>query len=71
MIDTRLLQAQMVLKGVTTKDLADAQGWSKSTSYRKVSGQSDFTAPEIQRCVKLLDVDAETASQIFFAQDLS
>ena len=27
MVETRMLRAHMTLKGVTTKDLADAQGW--------------------------------------------
>ena len=29
----------MTLKGVTTKDLADAQGWSMSTAYRKITAK--------------------------------
>ena len=37
----------MTLKGVTTKDLADAQGWSMSTAYRKITGKVAFTVPEV------------------------
>jgi len=36
-----------------------------STAYRKINGHVAFTAPEIQACLKLLDLDAETASRIF------
>ncbi len=61
----------MTLKGVTTKDLADAQGWSMSTAYRKITGKVAFTVPEVQLCKELLDLDAPTMNVIFFAADLS
>ena len=48
MVETRMLRAYMTLKGVTTKDLADAQGWSMSTAYRKITGKVAFTVPEVQ-----------------------
>ena len=44
MLDTRLLQAHMVLKGVTTKTFADAQGWSLRKAYRKIKGETAFTS---------------------------
>ena len=71
MINTRLLQSQMTLKGVSTKDLADAQGWSMSTAYRKINGKVAFTIIEVQKCVDFLGLSAETASAIFFATELS
>ena len=55
MVETRMLRAHMTLKGVTTKDLADAQGWSMSTAYRKITGKVAFTVPEVQLCKELLD----------------
>ena len=71
MVKTQVLRAYMTLKGVTTKDLADAQGWGMSTAYRKLTGKSAFTVPEMQLCQKFLDLDASTMSAIFFAPDLS
>lgn len=71
MIDKRLLQAHMVLKGVTTKGLADAQGWSLRKAYRKISGETAFTVPEVQICKELLGLDPPTTNAIFFAADLS
>ena len=68
MLNTRLLQAHMILKDITTKDFADAQGWSSTTAYRKINGKVAFTAPEIQVCVELLSLDSEIASQIFFCR---
>jgi len=50
MMNTNLLLSHMKLKNVSTKDLADAQGWSMTTVYRKINGKTNFTAPEIQTC---------------------
>lgn len=71
MINRNLLKSQMTLRGVTGKALADAQGWSSTTAYRKINGKVAFTAPEIQVCVELLSLDSETASEIFFAGKMS
>jgi len=70
-INTNLLKSQMVLRGVNTKALADAQKWSSTTANRKINGKTAFTAPEIQVCVELLTLDTETASKIFFADKMS
>lgn len=70
MINTRLLQAHMVLNGVNAKDLADAQGWSVRNAYRKIKGETAFTVPEVQICKDLLHLDPPTANAIFFAADL-
>ena len=67
MINRNLLKSQMTLRGITGKALADAQGWSSTTAYRKINGKVAFTAPEIQVCVELLSLDSEIPSQIFFA----
>ena len=71
MINRNLLKSQMTLRGITGKALADAQGWSSTTAYRKINGKVAFTAPEIQVCVELLSLDSEIASQIFFAGKMS
>ena len=71
MINRNVLKSQMTLRGITGKALADAQGWSSTTAYRKINGKVAFTAPEIQVCVELLSLDSEIASQIFFAGKMS
>lgn len=71
MINTRLLQAHMILKGLTVKDLADAQGWSLQTAYRRINGATAFTVPEVQKTKELLELDPPTTNAIFFAADLS
>lgn len=71
MINRNLLKSQMMLRGINGKALADAQGWSSTTAYRKINGKVAFTAPEIQVCVELLSLDSEIASKIFFAGKMS
>lgn len=68
MINRNLLKSQMTLRGITGKALADVQGWSSTTAYRKINGKVAFTAPEIQVCVELLSLDSKIASQIFFCR---
>mgnify|MGYP005759230555 FL=1 len=71
MFNKKLLQAHMILKGVTAKGLADAQGWSLRKTYRKINGETVFTVPEVQLCKDLLNLDPPTTNAIFFAPDLS
>ena len=70
-INRNLLKSQMALRGVNVKDMAKAQDWSDTTAYRKVNGKVAFTAPEIQACVELLDLDTATANSIFFIEKMS
>ncbi len=66
-----LLKAHMTLRSIGCKDLADAEGWSLTTAYRKVNGRVAWTVPEVQTCVTLLSLDSGTASEIFFAGKMS
>ena len=70
-INCRLLKSQMILQGVSRKDLAMALNKSVATAHRKVNGKVAFTAPEIQACVELLGLDTSTANLIFFAEKVS
>lgn len=71
MTDTRLLKAQLALRGLGIKDLANVEGWSLNTAYKKVNGKVYFTVPEIQICKEYLMLDSETAHNIFFAASVS
>lgn len=71
MLNSNLLQAQMKLNGIGSKDYAKAQKWSMSTAYRKINGESAHTAPEIQVAVEVLNLSTSVASEIFFASNLS
>ena len=70
-INKNLLKSQMTLRGVSVKDLANAQRWSLATASRKINGRTVFKAPEIQVCVELLNLNPATASAIFFTEQLS
>ena len=69
MINTRLLKSQMFLCGLNTRSFADAMNWGRSTAYRKINGKVAFTAPEMQACIKLLNLDLTMAGDIFFPQN--
>lgn len=70
-LNKNMLKAQMTLQSVSSKDLADAEGWSLTTAYRKVNGKVAWTVPEVQICVELLSLDSVVASNIFFAGKMS
>ena len=63
-----LLKAQMTLQSISCKNLADAEGWSLTTAYRKVNGKTAWTVPEVQVCVELLSLDSVVASNIFLPE---
>ena len=71
MINSSLLLSQMKLRNVSTKAFADAQGWSISTTYRKINGRTEFTQSEIQTTIALLSLDTAMANEIFFALGMS
>lgn len=71
MIETRILQSRMTLKGINTKDLADAQGWSMSTAYRKINGKVAWSVPELKTVREFLGLDDDLMNAIFFASELS
>lgn len=71
MIKSKLLLSQMVLKNVSMKNLADAQGWSMTTAYRKINGKTEFTQSEIQVVIRVLNLESAMANEIFFAPNLA
>ena len=70
-INVNLLKSQMVLRGISAKTLMEVQGWSETTTSRKINGKVAFKAPEVQVCVELLKLDSDTANKIFFAAKMS
>lgn len=69
MFDRRKLQAQMVLKGMTGKELAVKLGISETTLYRKMANDGDFSRKEIDDIMVILSIDDPVA--IFFASELA
>lgn len=69
MFNRRLLESQMVLKGMNVNKLSEALGINESTFYRKLKNDGDFNRSEINTIIKLLDI--EDPEPIFFAEELA
>lgn len=69
MFDERRFNAQLVLKGITKQEVADALGIKESTLYRKIKRGGDFTRAEIQELIALLGFD--DPMNVFFARELA
>ena len=69
MFDRKRLQAQMVLKGITGKELATKIGISETTLYRKMSDDGDFSRTEIKKIMTVLDIADPVP--IFFTEELA
>lgn len=65
----RKLQAQMVLKGKTGKDVAEKLKINESTLYRKMNDNGDFTRNQISTMIDFLDIT--DIDGIFFADDVA
>lgn len=64
-MNTNLLRAKMVEKGLTQKELAAAIGLSENSVSRKLTGKRDFS---IQEALKICEVlSLENPNEIFFA----
>lgn len=69
MFDTRKFKAQVILSGLTMRQVAAELGIDEATLYRKMNGTSDFYRKELQQLCQLLKIEDPTA--IFFAEDLA
>lgn len=68
-MDKLELEIAMMRKGMNAVSLAEIVGISRSTFYRKMNGDSEFTQGEIQRIVDALDL--ESPMGIFFTPKVS
>lgn len=66
MFDKRKLQAQMVLKGLTGREVSEMLGIDESTFSRKMNN-GNFTRSEIAKLIEILSLDDPIS--IFFADD--
>lgn len=70
MFDRKKLQAQMVLKGMTGKKMAEKLNITEGTFYRKMGNEGDFSRDEIQKISDVLDIE-DNLLDIFFTKKLS
>lgn len=66
MFNKNKFKAQMLLSGVTAKDLAKAMGIDESTLYRKIQNDGSFTRSEINQIIDILKIS--DPKDIFFAE---
>ena len=66
----KLLDLDNELKklGISRKSLQEAEGWSATTCYRKMSGESDWLISEINILIKI-GVDLTTIIDLFLTAD--
>lgn len=69
MFDEKRFKAQVILAGMTMKQVAAGLGIDEATLYRKMKGKSDFYRGEIQTLCTMLNIDDPAA--VFFAKELT
>lgn len=69
MFDKNRFKAQLVLSGITSKELATKLGINESTLYRKINANGNFTREEISKITIILKID--NPKDIFFAEELA
>jgi tRNA(Ile)-lysidine synthase TilS/MesJ len=67
--DKRRFLAQMTLRGVSKKELAEYLDINEITLYRKINNDGHFTRQEINKMITYLHIDNPT--EIFFADELT
>ena len=58
-------EVAVLRSGLKKKEVAKLMGINEATLYKKLSGKSDFTQPEMQKVCTILSLDSPTT--IFFA----
>ena len=69
MFDKRKFLAQMTLRDVSKKELAEKLGINEITLYRKINNDGFFTRKEINTMSEVLAI--ENPAEIFFAEELA
>ena len=69
MFDKRKFLAQMTLRDVSKKELAEELGINEATLYRKINNDGYFTRSEINKLIEVLRID--NPAEIFFAEKLA
>jgi hypothetical protein len=70
-MNARKLKAEMVLKDKSVDDVCTAAGFGRSSWFRKISGETEFTQGEISAISNLLSLNSEQIGSIFFDPEVS
>ncbi|MBK5261284.1 MAG: helix-turn-helix transcriptional regulator [Peptostreptococcaceae bacterium] len=66
MVNKVEFEVAVLRKGLKKKEVAKLIGISESALYKKLNGKSDFIVSEVQRLFTILDLENQTATDIFF-----
>lgn len=69
MFNKNKFKAQLVLSGISAKELAKKMEIDESTLYRKIQNDGSFTRNEINHMIEILNIT--DPKDIFFADELA
>ncbi len=70
-MNTNLLKSQIVLKGHSFSQVSHYLEVSRSSFYRKMYGENEFTRKEMLKLKHLLDLPNDVMMDIFFNEKVS
>lgn len=70
-MNSNLLKAELVKKGISVADFGKKIGVSKKTIYSRFNGYTEFTQEEIKKSIEILGLDTGTVMLIFFDSKVS
>jgi hypothetical protein len=70
-VNSKELKVQMIRQEKSVDDLCAALGINRSTWFRKIGGESEFTQGEIAGLRFELELDDHQTADIFFSKEVS
>lgn len=70
-MNAKKLKAEMLLKDKSIDDVCAVAGFARTTWFRKISGETQFTQGEISAISTLLGLNNEQIGSIFFDAEVS
>jgi len=68
MVDVNKLRGKIVEKGFSQQELAQSIGIDRSTFYRKMKNNGDFSIGEVAEIAKVMQLTNEEAIEIFLSK---
>lgn len=68
MVDVNKLRGKIVEKGFSQQELAQSIGIDRSTFYRKMKNNGDFSIGEVAEIAKVMQLSNEEAIEIFLSK---
>ena len=65
-MDKNKLRAALILRGITIDEICETLGISRSSWFRKLAGETEFTRTEIALISRKLSLDEAEMLSIFF-----